>query len=83
MKVNMKTFELKYGDVERFEANDASDVVKVLRKNHWFPADSEETFLRQAARTASTWSGKSISFDSPASFAKDLMKAGMLKEITS
>ena len=41
----MKTFELNYGDVERFEANDASDVVKVLRRNHWFPADSEETFL--------------------------------------
>ena len=79
----MKTFELNYGDVERFEANDASDVVKVLRKNHWFPTDSEETFLRQAAQTASTWSGQNISFNSSASFAKDLIKTGMLREITS
>lgn len=79
----MKTFELKYGGVERFEANDASDVVKILRKKHWFPTDSEETFLKQAAQTASTWSGKSISFDNPSSFAKDLMKAGLLEEIIS
>jgi len=79
----MKTFELNYGDIKRFEANDASEVVKILRKNHWFPTDNEETFLRQAAQTASTWSGKDISFSNPASFAKDLIEAGMLKEITS
>jgi hypothetical protein len=83
MEVNMKTFELNYGSVKTFEAHDASDVVKILRKNHWFPTDNEETFLKQAARTASTWSGKDISFDSPSSFAKDLMKAGILKEISS
>tara|TARA_R100000742_G_C4221792_1_gene45380 strand:+ start:181 stop:417 length:237 start_codon:yes stop_codon:yes gene_type:complete len=75
-------FELNYGKVKTFEAPDETGVVDFLRKGHLFPMKDRESFLKQAAQTASSWSGESIRFDSPISFAKDLMKVGILRRVS-
>ena len=75
-------FELNYGEVKTFEATNESGVVDFLRKGHLFPMKDEESVLKQAAQTASSWSGENIRFDSSVNFAKDLMKAGILRRVS-
>ena len=78
----LKQFELNAGEVIKFQGHKPSDVINKLKELKGFVKEDDESFLRSKAEGFVAWSGKTIRFDSPESFAEDLMDHGILSEIT-
>ena len=79
----MRKFEYNDGSEKKFfESENVEGVVDFLRKKSWSSDQNEKEFLRKTAKLANMWSGHTFRYDSKESFVKDLMSAGMLREIS-
>lgn len=56
-------------------------VIKALRKNAWFPGKDLEAYMQKTAYFAELQTGKRIRKDTAENILKDLIKAGLLKQI--
>lgn len=67
-------------DGERFFADTAPQLVRMLREASFVPSDNDKEFMREVAERAKLQNHESnISTDSMEAFVEDLIKAGFLK----
>jgi hypothetical protein len=66
-------------DGQRYEVQDAKELVSQMRDAHMTPFTSDAEFMRHSAKKAEEQSGQKVRVSSPEAFVEDLLIAGLLK----